>query len=731
MWENLLRVNWAHLTHAYGRAHDAPKILRKMISQDKKAQAAGWDAFWGSLNHQGDYYDSTVAAIPFLIEAAASPDAACRAAILRCLRDRWLGAPNYGGDPIIPEPPGGVDIPTPMLTDAEFAASSSPVVAETEEESVEDFDIDSYRRMDLCAWQTGRAIYAGRPTFEKLLSDADRTVAAAAAALLLLWPETRAAGKRALICTVSDEPMPTEQASRILEFGVYGATADEKTFTEWTLPHQPAVVRAAAVLAWAWAVNPAPLPAAGAAALRDVSVPNSDAFAKLPWVGLYHRGPWILPANIGDLIVRLADNDEKEIRWRAVQGFQHGHESAKHITLEQAIPVLIRRLADKYNRIRDAAAFALSQHGEAVLDIEPNLFPALVLTLEDHVSAVWGDATPSLDSGPTACGHAARLLAALAHRLTPSQRTEAAAAIGRAAQRQAGRTNQYVMFQSSGFQASTFLNDQRQALLSPVALSLPDLFAAFAFPDSNPRMSSKDCDRRLADAYRQAPHETLDAAIAVLEDESNRNGAIGAALWLMTLGPKAQLALAALDGCARGKLDNYARGEFRTAAQYIREALTVAQSNDRSVSAEASRDIAAWENQLLDETVSEVGIVGEFQCDGRLYHWRTERRSSRAAAIQKLFESGHVPQDGRMLAAMLAEAKQPAVICGKAAIPTRFRLEQWRSAVDAAGGLSRTDPLIRSARQECQDQPWPGNNAPYACAAELAEIIRVLSGRLI
>ena len=49
-----------------------------------------------------------------------------------------------------------------------------------------EFDINSYRRMDLCAWQAGRAIKAVRSTFERLLSDSDREVAAAAAAVLRL-----------------------------------------------------------------------------------------------------------------------------------------------------------------------------------------------------------------------------------------------------------------------------------------------------------------------------------------------------------------------------------------------------------------------------------------------------------------------------------------------------------------------------------------------------------------
>ena len=70
MWEQLLRVDWARLTHAYGFARNAPKILRGMVSSDQNEQAVGWDAFWGSLNHQGDFYDSTVAVVALAVIAA-------------------------------------------------------------------------------------------------------------------------------------------------------------------------------------------------------------------------------------------------------------------------------------------------------------------------------------------------------------------------------------------------------------------------------------------------------------------------------------------------------------------------------------------------------------------------------------------------------------------------------------------------------------------------------------
>ena len=83
-----------------------------------------------------------------------------------------------------------------------------------------------------------------------------------------------------------------------------------------------------------------------------------------------------------------------------------------------------------------------------------------------------------------------------------------------------------------------------------------------------------------------------------------------------------------------------------------------------------------------------------------------------------------------MLSAMLAEAVHAQAICGAAGVPPRFTIAQWRRAAEAAGGLARAEPRIRAARQQCRNAPWPGHNGTAACEAELAEVIRVLSGRL-
>ena len=116
-----------------------------------------------------------------------------------------------------------------------------------------------------------------------------------------------------------------------------------------------------------------PLPEQAERALRETTEVDCDAFARLPWEGLWHRGPWILPANAASTILRLAENEDGELRWRAVQGLAASRESARHLTEALVVPVLIERLADRDSRVREAAALALAERGESVLELHPDV----------------------------------------------------------------------------------------------------------------------------------------------------------------------------------------------------------------------------------------------------------------------------------------------------------------------------------------------------------------------
>lgn len=68
-------VDWASMGHAYGSAEDVPDMLRRMVSDDPGERGKAFSEFHGAVHHQGDVYDCTVAAVPFLIHALRHPAA--------------------------------------------------------------------------------------------------------------------------------------------------------------------------------------------------------------------------------------------------------------------------------------------------------------------------------------------------------------------------------------------------------------------------------------------------------------------------------------------------------------------------------------------------------------------------------------------------------------------------------------------------------------------------------
>ncbi|MCE6998668.1 HEAT repeat domain-containing protein [Saccharothrix sp. S26] len=60
-------VDWHAVAHAYGPADDVPGLLRGLVSDDPAVRESALDGMYGAVHHQGDVYDSTVAALPFLL----------------------------------------------------------------------------------------------------------------------------------------------------------------------------------------------------------------------------------------------------------------------------------------------------------------------------------------------------------------------------------------------------------------------------------------------------------------------------------------------------------------------------------------------------------------------------------------------------------------------------------------------------------------------------------------
>lgn len=64
--------HWSALHHAYGAATDIPALLSQLSTlPSAQGEAEPWFSIWSALAHQGDVFDASFAAVPYVIHAAA------------------------------------------------------------------------------------------------------------------------------------------------------------------------------------------------------------------------------------------------------------------------------------------------------------------------------------------------------------------------------------------------------------------------------------------------------------------------------------------------------------------------------------------------------------------------------------------------------------------------------------------------------------------------------------
>lgn len=66
-------LRWDNLSHAYGSAADIPELLRQLADATGpkiRYDSEPWFTLWSSLCHQGDVYDASYAAVPYILEIA-------------------------------------------------------------------------------------------------------------------------------------------------------------------------------------------------------------------------------------------------------------------------------------------------------------------------------------------------------------------------------------------------------------------------------------------------------------------------------------------------------------------------------------------------------------------------------------------------------------------------------------------------------------------------------------
>jgi hypothetical protein len=85
MLEGLKGIDWGNLHHAYGAATDVPDLIRSLASDDADRRERALDTLFGSIWHQGNMYEATVYAVPFLIELLTYPEIQGKQGILELL----------------------------------------------------------------------------------------------------------------------------------------------------------------------------------------------------------------------------------------------------------------------------------------------------------------------------------------------------------------------------------------------------------------------------------------------------------------------------------------------------------------------------------------------------------------------------------------------------------------------------------------------------------------------
>jgi hypothetical protein len=81
MFEGIDDIDWGSLGHAYGSAENVPDWIRGLADPDPAVREESLDALHGAVHHQGDVYDSTLAAVPFVLEALTTAGLGGRAGI--------------------------------------------------------------------------------------------------------------------------------------------------------------------------------------------------------------------------------------------------------------------------------------------------------------------------------------------------------------------------------------------------------------------------------------------------------------------------------------------------------------------------------------------------------------------------------------------------------------------------------------------------------------------------
>ncbi|WP_433534067.1 hypothetical protein ACQPZK_17920 [Micromonospora sp. CA-249363] len=237
MLDGLDDIDWARLGHAYGAADDVPGQLRALLDPDATVRNEALGELYGNVFHQGNRFEASAYAVPFLLEMltdAATPDPAAVLGLLSALAVGYDEGVLPDGFPVAEyrrAAKGGRAL---------LAAKPPPWTGsdESQKEYVEYLYVESLSRADqgrLWAYvtlATYDAVRAGVPVFRALLDHADPDVRLVAAYLLAWFPEEADGSVAALARAVDVAETPGAVATMLVSLGLLGAAPDGRWLTD-------------------------------------------------------------------------------------------------------------------------------------------------------------------------------------------------------------------------------------------------------------------------------------------------------------------------------------------------------------------------------------------------------------------------------------------------------------------------------------------------------------------
>jgi hypothetical protein len=269
-------IDWARLGHAYGPADDVPGQLRALLDPDATVRDEALGELYGNVFHQGNRFEASAYAVPFLLAMltdAATPDPAAVLGLLSALAIGYDEGVLPDGFPVAEyrrAAKGGRAL---------LAAKPPPWTGgdESQKEYVEYLYVESLSRADqgrlwaYVALATYDAVRAGVPVFRALLGHADPDVRLVAAYLLAWFPEEADDSVAALARAVDVAETPGAVATMLVSSGLLGAAPDGR----WLTDARP-LVRWAAAIGRARVLGAAADPATVEELLRWASAPSED-----------------------------------------------------------------------------------------------------------------------------------------------------------------------------------------------------------------------------------------------------------------------------------------------------------------------------------------------------------------------------------------------------------------------------------------------------------------------